>query len=175
MTERIVIVAVATMLFLSGCDSTGGPHHSPDPPPVSFEEPLGTVYIQCREEEAEIVLIIDLTVRGCFDSIRDELPLRSVKPEDFTRGNSAWMGCADGFSPRWWCNSSVRVVDTVAPGVTVNVYAAWMAKDGTEGQIQKEVTLPVGRPSERKLSDAVSFKASFRTPRLRAGEKDLQE
>jgi hypothetical protein len=181
---RFLLASAVAMLAVMGAGCASQPDEAeesgvpPAPPSMSSAERAAVAaYCKCEEEEAETVLIIDITIDEATDQ-RFTFPVRKEPVYDaeglkIYRPRESRMGFGDSFSPRSWCNGGVNFDNGSDTDVTVRVDYDWMTARGVEGSVHEKVTACVSQPLERRLSDHAFVKAFWRSPWPPAAEETI--
>jgi len=141
--------------------------HAVQPAPAPTD---GWAYWQVEEGEAETVLVA--VVRSGRRIQTHEAPLRRSPPGEgpgtFVSGS---MGIGHGTSPngkRFAVYDSFAVTGDPGPDVTLSLSSTrsgWTGVGHNARGFRQRLTVPVGRPSERRLSEDATLMVSFREPK----------
>jgi hypothetical protein len=130
----------------------------------------GWAYWQVDEGEADTVLVA--VIRSARGTRKHDVPLKRYPPRE-QPGEIVVesTGITHGFLPSGGTicvHDSFAVADDPSPGVTIrlsSVRGGFLRLVSSAGDFRKRLTVPVGRPSEHRLSEDAALIISFRDPR----------
>lgn len=137
--------------------------------PVSTQEvenATDETWFYCDESEADRVLVLDLSIKGCFDSHRTIIPQKRAAPEVFEIAFPC-DECGAEVGSSW--SGSIFPVRANQSGATVKVSYGWRIIDHIhqsfeDRKIDQEVVVPLAGIVNKQIADGVVLSASFHKP-----------
>lgn len=167
---RVSCVPLFVLLALAGCKSA--PSESSyktkqeSTSTQKVENAADEKWVYCDESEAERVLVLDLSIKGCFDSRRTVICQKRAGPE----WNEIVGTCPDseaGGKCSW--SGSIFPVRANRSEATVRVSYGWVIVDGIHKTVEsrdidQEVVVPLSGIVNKQIADGVVLSASFHKP-----------
>ena len=124
------------------------------------------VYWQCDEAEADTVLVATVISADATESF--DLPLKTYPLGEVpTVYVYASQGVRDAtrYALHYWLSVDDNASEGVTLRVSVHRVGGVIETLFNTGGARRQLTVPADRPSEHRLSDAVTLRVSFRQPR----------
>ena len=173
-------LGLAVMVTLVGCTiilRQSGYPRSLTYPGGEYPAPLGDLdavtWVVCsNEQDAEVILVLDLTIPGVINGKRQEFPIRRAFSFDLEGNPDVVAGAyslgvhADGVSRDGNRGTGYSVSYSLdsrdGHSVMTHLTCHWTTDDGCKGQLEAQIGCLIGVADEWALSDTARLKVSYR-------------